>query len=176
MAGDLRPDLVVLGSDSQPGSTAEMIRALCVGSPGTSVVVLAENQDRVAVVDALRAGAAGLLTTQHAPEAIGRALRGLMRGEAALTREATTFLVEEVQREDRRRDPGALGPRRDRLTPRQLEILQLLASGASTSEVATTLYLSVETVRWHVKSILRKLGVRSRAEAIACLDEMIPAS
>ena len=61
---------------------------------------------------------------------------------------------------------------RDHLTPRQLEILRMLAGGASTVGIATELYLSVETVRWHIKSILRKLGVRSRADAIACLEEL----
>jgi DNA-binding CsgD family transcriptional regulator len=56
-----------------------------------------------------------------------------------------------------------------RLTPRQLEILRLIAAGESTADIAARLFLSPETVRWHVKAILRRLGARSRAEAAAAL-------
>ena len=81
-------------------------------------------------------------------------------------------LVDEVRREDRRREIAAWSRSRPSDSARQLEILRMLASGATTVGIATELYLSVETVRWHIKSILRKLGVRSRADAIACLEEL----
>jgi DNA-binding CsgD family transcriptional regulator len=67
-----------------------------------------------------------------------------------------------------RRPPG-----RVRLTPRQLEILHLIAAGSTTREIAERLFLSPETVRWHVKAILRKLGARTRAEAASALGETV---
>ena len=62
-------------------------------------------------------------------------------------------------------------PQRERLTPRQLEILRLIASGYTTAQIAAELFLSPETVRWHVKAILRKLNARTRAEAAAALHQ-----
>ena len=120
----------------------------------------------------LRAGADGYLTKDQSPPGLARALHGLLRGEAPISRLLTMHLVDEVRRGDRRRELAAMVPDRDHLTPRQLEILNLLASGSTTAGIATELFLSVETVRWHVKSILRKLGVRSRADAVACLEEL----
>jgi DNA-binding NarL/FixJ family response regulator len=171
LAALLRPGVTIVGLETAGHLLADVIASIHQSASGTRVVVLADSPDRGALLRALRAGARGYLGKSETPEGLVRALRGVLRGEAALSRTDASFLVDEVQRSDRRREISSLAPRQDSLTPRQLEILQLLAQGASTADVARRLYLSIETVRWHVKSILRKLGVRSRVEAIAYLEE-----
>jgi DNA-binding CsgD family transcriptional regulator len=81
-------------------------------------------------------------------------------------------LVEDVRESARGGSTPTRLPQREPLTPRQLEILRLIAAGQTTAEIASRLYLSPETVRWHVKAILRKLNARTRAEAAAALREV----
>jgi DNA-binding CsgD family transcriptional regulator len=84
----------------------------------------------------------------------------------------TGYLLRDLRDGDRRVALASHFPHRERLTPRQLEILQLIAAGHSTAVIAGQLCLSPETVRWHVKSILRKLRAKNRAEAAATLREI----
>src|SRR6478735_7086432 len=119
-----------------------------------------------------RVGAHDFLTKEQAPERLVRALEGVFVGEAALSRQMTGYLVRDLRDGDRRVALASHFPHRERLTPRQLEILQLIASGHSTAVIAQRLCLSPETVRWHVKSILRKLRAKNRAEAAATLREI----
>ena len=122
---------------------------------------------------AVRAGADGYLTKDAAARGPRPArCAALDRGEAPSRARSPRTWSTRCARGDRRRELAGAGPDREHLTPRQLEILQLLAAGSTTGEIARELYLSVETVRWHVKAILRKLGVQTRAEAIACLLEL----
>ena len=172
MTAELQPDVVLLDLVLADGDSIPRIAEMIEAHPAVKVVVLSSSSDRDSFLRSLRAGAAGFLSKDQSPAGLERALHGLLRGEAPISRVLTMHLVDEVRREDRRREIAALVPDRDHLTPRQLEILRMLAGGASTVGIATELYLSVETVRWHIKSILRKLGVRSRADAIACLEEL----
>ena len=163
MTAELLPDVVLLDLVLADGDSIPRISEMLEAHPGVKVVVLSSSSDRDSFLRSLRAGAAGFLSKDQSPPGLERALHGLLRGEAPISRVLTMHLVDEVRREDRRREIAALVPDRDHLTPRQLEILRMLAGGATTVGIATELYLSVETVRWHIKSILRKLGVRSRA-------------
>ena len=172
LAGELRPDVVLMDINLSGGCGVEATREITTRNPTTRVVMLTVSTDRNDVLRTLRAGADGYLTKDGTPEGLARALRGLIRGEAPISRQLATYLVDEVRRGDRRRELAAMVPDREHLTPRQLEILNLLAQGSTTAGIASELFLSVETVRWHVKAILRKLGVRSRAEAVACLEEL----
>ena len=125
------------------------------------------------MIAAVRAGAVGYLTKDQAPERLAEALRGVLRGEAALSRRMAAHLIADVRDTQRRMVLATKLPHRERLTPRQLEILQLIAAGETTTEIARRLFLSPETVRWHVKAILRKLKARTRAEAAAALREVM---
>ena len=167
-----RPQVILLDLELADGDSVPAIPAILEIDSEVKIVALAAETDRESVLRSLRAGAAGYLGKDQSPEGLDRSLRGVVRGEAPLSRSLASYLVEEVRREDRRRELAALVPDRDHLTPRQLEILKMLASGSTTAGIANELFLSVETVRWHIKSILRKLGVNSRAEAIACLEEL----
>jgi DNA-binding NarL/FixJ family response regulator len=103
-------------------------------------------------------------------DSIPRALHGAKAGEAAISRVLSMKLVERL-----RIVPEAgigVRPVRSILTPREWEVLDFLCAGQSTEEIADSLVLSVETIRSHIKNILRKLGVRSREEAIAVANNL----
>lgn len=138
--------------------------------PGTRVVMLTASDRPNDLFRALRVGASGYLTKDMATARIGETLQAVARGEAPLSRSLTTVLVREYQRlyASRRRRAESV---RTRLTPREWQILELLADGRRTGEVAESLAISIETVRSHIKSIMRKLGVHTRAAAVAYLEE-----
>jgi two-component system, NarL family, nitrate/nitrite response regulator NarL len=166
-----RPDAVLLDLHMEDGSGHELLRRLReVHGDALTLVVLTVSSDPAQMLEAVRNGADGYLTKDQPPEQLPRALRGALAGEAALSRAMAAHVV----RAARHADVVQARPRlRARLTPRQLEILQLIASGATTREIADRLVLSPETVRWHVKAILRKLGARTRAEAASALREVV---
>jgi DNA-binding NarL/FixJ family response regulator len=119
---------------------------------------------------ALRAGAAGFLGKSLDLEALPRTLHAVRAGEAAVSRRLTAHLIEVVRRV--RDDGSGLRPVRSTLTPREWEVLDLLCDDMSTDGIAAALFLSPETVRSHVKNVLRKLRVSSRREAIELARSM----
>jgi two-component system, NarL family, response regulator LiaR len=133
-------------------------------------VVLAGRYEQSAGLDALMAGAAGYLRRATPPEALPRVVRGLMRGETATPRMLTLALVERL----RALAATMLGSRpvRSPLTAREWEVLDLLSAGASSRDISAELVVSLETVHSDVKHILHKLGVHSRAEAVARAHEL----
>ncbi len=167
------PDLVLTDLALRDGSGIDVIRRVApLLDERVRLVVLTESRDPDDMLAAVRAGAAGYLTKDQLPERLTAAIRGVFAGEAALSRRMAAHLVRDVREAQRRMVLASKLPHRERLTPRQLEILQMIAAGATTAEIAGELFLSPETVRWHVKSILRKLHARTRAEAAAVLREV----
>jgi NarL family two-component system response regulator LiaR len=122
----------------------------------------------------LRAGAAGFLTKDVDINVVPRALLGALEGEAVISRRLGMRLVERL----RHAPDGATGlrPVKSPLTPREWEVIDLLYEGRTTDQIAEILVLSTETVRSHVKHILRKLDARTRAEAVAIAQQMRGAS
>ncbi len=118
----------------------------------------------------LRAGAAGYLSKEVELEALPRALRGAIDGEAAISRRLAMQLIQHY----RTAPTGGAGlrPVRSRLTDREWEVLDILATGATTDEIAKSLVLSPETVRSHLKNLYRKLEVNSREEAVRAASQM----
>jgi len=166
------PDAVLTDLYLSDGSGIALVRRLVDRHPHVRVVMLTVSHDPNEMLAAVRAGADGFLCKDQAPDRLVRALSGVFDGEAALSRSMAGHLVRDVRDGQRRIALASRFPHRERLTPRQLEILQLIAAGNSTSEIASQLCLSPETVRWHVKSILRKLRAKNRAEAAATLREI----
>ena len=167
-----RPDVVVMDV-VMPGldgimATREIRRQL----PEQLVVVLtgAGEDDAEFGLLALRAGAGGFLSKEVEIEALPRALEGLRQGQAAISRTMTLALVERL-RESPNGSSG-MRPVKSPLTAREWEVIDLLKQTKSTDQIADELVLSPETIRSHVKNILRKLKVRSRQEAVAVADEM----
>jgi DNA-binding NarL/FixJ family response regulator len=174
VASRTQPDLVVADLRLADGSGIDLMRTLSEadGEP-PRVVILTESREPGDMLAAVRAGAAGYLTKDQPPERLAVALNGVLAGEAALSRTMAAHLIDDVRESQRRMLLASKLPHRERLTPRQLEILQHIAAGETTGQIADRLYLSPETVRWHVKAILRKLKARTRAEAAAALREVM---
>jgi DNA-binding NarL/FixJ family response regulator len=132
--------------------------------PATPIVFCSIIDDEDTAVRALRSGAVGFVRKDLDYGPLSRALRGALGGEAAISRRLGTRLIEELHRQS---EPhNRLRPAGGELTGREWEVLDLLIDGAGTAEIAQQLGLALETVRSHVKHVLRKLGVGSRAEAI----------
>ena len=160
-----KPDIVLMDLVMPDGDGIQATRRILAREPDLEVVILTSSDDDDIGIVGLRAGASGFLNKRAGLDALPRALRSAAAGEAVVSRRLTMRLVDSMRRT--RADGAGIRPVRSRLTPREWEVLDLLCAGRSTDEIAGTLVLSSETVRSHIKNLLRKLGVRSRGEAIA---------
>lgn len=161
-----RPDAVLV-DERLPRAGAAAVSAEIAAASGAAVVVRSSGEGLDADLGALRSGAAGVIWDLDAPGELARALRAVAAGGAAIPPTLAMRLVAQLRGA---RDGNGLRPVRSPLTPREWEVLDLLCGGASTRAIADALHLSEETVYGHVKRILRKLGVRSRAEAVSAAE------
>jgi DNA-binding NarL/FixJ family response regulator len=163
LAPRVRPDLLLLDIDLPGMSGIEAVRELAPRLPETKVVMLTVSTDRRDLLEAMRHGAAGYLTKDLTGDALLRAVRGVPRGDLAMSRKHAALVVEHLQR------GGGTGPASNEvsglLSSREHDVLRLLAEGLTDREIAGALAISPRTVESHVSSVLRKLGVRNRAEA-----------
>jgi DNA-binding NarL/FixJ family response regulator len=167
-AGELLPELVLLDL-SMPGMDGlEALPRLRAAAPGCEVVVLTASGTEENLLGAIRAGAAGYLLKNEPPERIVEFLRGVARGEAALSGSVARRLLERVREGDDRQG-GVPDSIAGELSAREVEVLLLLDEHLGTDEIARRLFISEHTVRSHVKSLLRKLGASSRREALDTL-------
>jgi DNA-binding NarL/FixJ family response regulator len=143
---------------------------LLLETPGTAarVLVLTTFDLDEYVYEALRAGASGFLLKDAPPEQLLAAIAIVARGDALLAPSVTRRVIEEFARRPRVR-PGGDGL--EELTPRELEVLRLLARGLSNAEIAATLVVSEATVKTHVAHVLTKLGLRDRVQAVVLAYE-----
>jgi DNA-binding NarL/FixJ family response regulator len=167
-AGRLEPDLILLDL-SMPGLDGlSALPRLREAAPKCEVVVLTASGTEENLLGAIRGGAAGYLLKSEPPERIVDFLRGVAQGEAALSGAVARRLLEQV-REGGGRSSGVPDSIAAVLSARELEVLLLLDDHLATDEIAKRLFISEHTVRSHVKSLLRKLGVSSRREALEAL-------
>jgi DNA-binding NarL/FixJ family response regulator len=168
-AGRLEPDLILLDL-SMPGLDGlSALPRLREAAPHCEVVVLTASGTEENLLGAIRGGAAGYLLKSEPPERIVDFLRGVAQGEAALSGAVARRLLEQV-REGGGRSWGVPDSIAAALSARELEVLLLLDDHLATDEIAKRLFISEHTVRSHVKSLLRKLGVSSRREALEALS------
>jgi two-component system, NarL family, response regulator LiaR len=165
-----RPDVVVMDYMLPEMNGIEATRRIHEQDPSIRVILLTGVGGEALGLLGLRAGAAGFLSKDIELESLPRALRSTLDGEAAISRR----LAMELVRRYRSASTGGAGlrPVRSKLTSREWEVLDLLAAGASTDDIASTLVLSTETVRSHLKNLYRKLEVSSRQEAIEAAARM----
>lgn len=173
LAVELRPDVVLVDGRIAGAEEAGFLVRLSSGGRVPAVLVLARAYDDEAGIRTLRRGASGYLAKQLSMDALPRIVRALAAGEVVLSRELATRMVGKL-REVPESGIG-LRPVRSPLSTREWEVLDLLRAGASTRRIAEELGLTVETVRSHVKRILRKLGAHRRAEAIQIAEGMMAA-
>jgi DNA-binding NarL/FixJ family response regulator len=162
------PDLCLLDVHMPGGgpSAASKITSIL---PSTLVLMLTVSRDNNDVVESLRRGAVGYLLKDMDPASLPIVVRAALRGEGVIPRSLAASLIEEFRRRPAPRRLGSQPRELAALSAREWEILELLSEGASTAEMAERLFLSQVTVRRHISSILAKLGVASRQEAVELL-------
>ncbi len=165
LALSIRPDILLLDIDLPGMKGLQMLEEIAPRLPETKVVMLTVSGSERDMIDAISRGAAGYLTKDLSPEALLRALKGAHRGELAMSRRFSGRVLRHFADAARRgRAAGGAGAL-EGLSPRENDVLRMLADGLTDREIATALIISPRTVETHVSNILHKLGVRNRAEA-----------
>jgi DNA-binding NarL/FixJ family response regulator len=163
-----RPDVVLISADL-PGDAFSAVREIAALDTAR-VVVLTRRRSGDELVAAVRAGASGYLGEDVSQARLPAIIRGVLDGEVALPRRETQHLLDAIRGRDARQ--AAIAARAaTALTTRELEVLDLVAAETPTGEMARRLGVSQVTVRRHVSSVLRKLGLPSRAAAVELLGE-----
>jgi DNA-binding NarL/FixJ family response regulator len=161
LATELSPDVILMDLNMPGMSGVEATHRLTATAPLARVLVLTVVADDRHVIDALLAGACGYLLKESRIDEIIDGIQASARGESLISPRIATQLVRRIREPDEI-EPGLSGAE---LTPREREVLDLLARGMDNPEIARTLYLSQHTVKNHVSSILVKLQVENRIQA-----------
>jgi hypothetical protein len=161
----VRPDILLLDIDLPDMSGFQLLSELGPRLPGTRIVMLTVSSSERDIHEAIARGAAGYLTKDLRPEALLRAVRGVCAGELAMSRRDAALAIAHFASGARRARQMPAGPSLDGLSPREHEVLRMLADGLTDREIAAALVISTRTVESHVANVLRKLDVRNRAEA-----------
>jgi DNA-binding NarL/FixJ family response regulator len=166
--GRLTPDVVLMDIRMPELDGIAATRQITAAHAARVLVLTTYDLDEY-VYDALQAGASGFLLKDTPPEQLADGIRAVADGEALLAPTVTRRLIEEFARIGpiRRMPPSEL----DELTPRELEVLRLLARGMSNAEIAAALVLGDTTVKTHVTHVLGKLGLRDRVQAVVLAYE-----
>ncbi len=162
LAAELLPDIVLMDLRMPRRDGIEAIRLLRERVPQTRVVVLTTYADDRSVISALRAGARGYLTKDASGAEIRQALRQVLDNQAAIDPAVQHHVVDAIATgspDQHRRLPAGL-------TPREAEVLSLIAAGLSNSEIAALLVISEGTVKSHINHLLAKIDARDRAQAV----------
>lgn len=164
LARKLRPDLVLIDFSLPDGTGVDAARQILDEQPQARVIFLTAHDNDQRLFTAIRMGAKGYLMKNIPIPKLVAAIRGVERGEAAITREMTARLMNEFARSAQ--PPNENDSLFAGLTARELQVLRELSSEATNHEIADRLYISENTVRNHMHNILDKLGVSSRREVI----------
>ncbi len=154
------PDIVLLDINMPGLSGVETLRAMREAGLETRVLMLTVSQDENDLVGAIMAGASGYLLKNVEPEMLRRTLLDVAQGKSVLSPEITAQVFKVM-----RRAPSA--PSQELVSGRELDVLQCLARGLTTTQIASELYISENTVKTHIRHILEKMEVNNRAEAVA---------
>jgi two-component system nitrate/nitrite response regulator NarL len=165
LALSMRPDILLLDIDLPGMKGLQMLDEIAPRLPETRIVMLTVSDSERDMVEAMARGAAGYLTKDLSPEALLRALRGVHRGELAMSRRFAARVMRHFVEAARRGRSATAEGTLEGLSPRENDVLRMLAEGLTDREIATALVISPRTVETHVSNILHKLAVRNRAEA-----------
>jgi len=165
LARQQRPDVVLMDLRMPVLDGVAATRRLREIQPASRVIILTTFDDDEHIFDGLRAGAVGYLLKDVSSEKLVEAIRAAARGDSFLQPSVTARVLAEFARLNQATGSQASQPLAEPLSERELEILGLLAGGASNREIANQLYIAEGTVKNHVSNILGKLGVRDRTQA-----------
>ncbi|MFE9816558.1 response regulator transcription factor [Streptomyces sp. NBC_00236] len=160
------PDVVLMDLRMPRCDGVEATRRIRKDFPGTQVVVLTTFDDDDSLFPALRAGARGYLTKDAGGDEIVRAVHAVLSGEAGLSPAIQRRLLEQVTEGSLPRTGGDVLELPDGMTPREAEVLVLIADGMSNAEIARSLHISQATVKSHINNLFAKAGLRDRAQAV----------
>ncbi len=159
----LQPHVVILDISMPEINGIEAARRILANDPGVRLIALSMHADRRFVLAALKVGIKGYLLKDSAFEDLTRAIRTVMQGQIFLSSTITAMVVTDLIRQSS--DPAGESAF-DRLSPREREILQMIAEGKSTKEIAARLQISVKTVETHRKQLMDKLDLHTIAELV----------
>jgi DNA-binding NarL/FixJ family response regulator len=159
-----RPDVVLMDIRMPDLDGIAATREVLEASPDVKVVILTTFEEDDYIFGALNAGASGFLLKRTRPEELIAAIHTIAAGDSLLSPSVTRRVIDRMAGDP----PVALSSskRLDALTPREREVLELLARGLSNGEIATSLFVEESTVKSHVKRVLMKLGLRDRVQAV----------
>ncbi len=162
LAEELAPDVILMDVSMPNCDGVEACRQVKALGTDSKVVMLTMHADKEVLANAIRAGASGYLVKDCSTREIADAVRMAAGGETVLSPQLAKSMLEEVRRLDER----ARNDEERMVTKREEEVLQLIADGCSTPEVAERLYISQKTVKNHLASIYQKLDARDRTQAV----------
>jgi DNA-binding NarL/FixJ family response regulator len=169
MARLVKPDIILMDFGLPDGTGVDATRLILGEQPQCKIIFLTVYEDDESLFAGIRIGAKGYLLKNIRPAKLVAALRSVQQGESALSRAMTLRLMEELSRTKSPEHPkdGSLA----KLTAREVDVLRELASGLTNQEIAGHLYLSENTVKSHIHSILEKLGLADRKAAASYARE-----
>lgn len=167
LAAELHPDVVLMDLWMPRCGGIEATRLLRERQPGTKVVVLTTYADDRSVIDALRAGARGYLTKDAGGAEIRQALQHVLDEHAVIDPAVQHHLVDAIATAAPTQSPPSPSRLPDGFTPREAEVLSLIASGLSNTEISEHLVVGEGTVKSHINHLLAKINARDRAQAVA---------
>jgi DNA-binding NarL/FixJ family response regulator len=166
--GRYKPDLCLVSVDLR-GDGIQAAAELATRAPSVAIVMLTQREDVDEFLEAMAVGAAGYLETTISPPALVNVVQAVLKGEPAVPRSLVRALIDEHRQRPIRRYVDALGVG-VQMTSRESEVLASLREGLSTREIAQGLRISEVTVRRHIGTALKKLGVESRSDALRLLQ------
>lgn len=166
LARRLRPDLVLMDVGMSPCNGLEATRLLTASLPDVKVVIVTVSEDEHDLFEAIKSGAEGYLLKGMSEAELEVTLTRIAAGEPALSPGLAAKILDEFARMAREGAGRPAGPE-DELTDREREVLRHVADGATNREIAAALYITENTVGFHMKNILAKLHLKNRAQAAA---------
>jgi len=169
LAGELRPDVVLMdiGLPAPAGDGIETTRRLRDSLPDARVLILTVHEDEGLLQEAIRAGAVGYIVKRAAEAELVGAIRAVWRGDMYVHPAMTRILLKDLAAPPALNGASSLEP----LTPRETEVLRLLAKGYTSRQIADTLKVSVRTVEGHRANLMSKLELHSRVELTSFAEE-----